>query len=281
MSYWYRNGQPVDSVGLDDRAVQYGDGVFETIAIRNGDARFCDDHLARLRLGCERLGLQCPPPGTVRAELNAALVDSPVPTDHAIAKVIATAGGGPRGYQRPSGREAAVFIGLFPGQPLPSRHYRDGVAVRICATRLAIQPQLAGIKSLNRLEQVLARAEWRDDQVFEGLMLDTDRRLICGTMSNVFIVRQNSISTPAITRCGVSGVMRGRLIAMLEETGMSCEIRDIEAAELLSADEVFLSNSQFGVLPVNACRGTRWRVGALTRELMALASRRGVTECDP
>ncbi|MDH3266292.1 MAG: aminotransferase class IV [Gammaproteobacteria bacterium] len=155
--------------------------------------------------------------------------------------------------------------------------HRDGVRARICNTRLALQPQLAGIKTLNRLEQVLARAEWDHPAIFEGLMRDTGDRLICGTMSNVFIVSAQAIATPAITRCGVTGIMRRHLL-LFDNAGIHCDVRDIRASELSAADEVFVANSQFGVLPVMSCDGRKWPVGDITRQAMMLAGQNDVTE---
>jgi len=198
--------------------------------------------------------------------------------DFATLKIIVSAGSGPRGYGSQPGARPAIRVGMFPGQPLPVSHYQEGVEVQICATRLAVQPQLAGVKSLNRLEQVLGRSEWDDEAIFEGLMLDTDARLICGTMSNVFITTQAVLITPAITRCGVSGIMRQQVIGWLEDVGIACDVRDFEIEELRMADEVFLSNSQFGILPVSRCREFSWPVGPITRQVMALATDHGVME---
>ena len=172
-------------------------------------------------------------------------------------------------------------VGVFAANRLPEAAYLDGVDVRICSTRLAIQPQLAGIKSMNRLEQVLARSEWTDTDIFEGLMLDTAGHLICGTMSNMFIATEAGLATPALTRCGVSGVMRQHLLGLLDEAGIACDVRDIRSAALDSADEIFISNSQFGVLPVRRCAHRRWTVGTMTRQVQQLASANGVPECAP
>ncbi len=279
MSIWISNGQIIDSIPVDDRSAQYGDGLFETVAIRGRKPRFWDDHMARLQMGCEKLGIEPPSVAAVRADADAAIHSMESAADFATLKIIVSAGSGPRGYGRRPGTRPTIRVGIFPGQPLPVSHYQEGVEVRICATRLAIQPQLAGIKSLNRLEQVLGRSEWDDETVFEGLMLDTDTRLICGTMSNVFITTQAVLITPAITRCGVSGIMRQQVIGWLEDAGIACDVRDFEIDELRMTDEVFLSNSQFGILPVRRCREFHWSVGPITRQVMALATDHGVTEC--
>lgn len=278
MSEWFAQGMPIESIPVDDRAALYGDGLFETVAIRFGRPRLWTLHFDRLRAGCDRLGLTTPQEPALQLELESAIRSSKVDTRYAVAKIIVSAGGERRGYQRSDQVSPSVRIGIFESQPLARAKYRDGVAVRLCRTRLALQPALAGIKSLNRLEQVLARAEWNDSSVAEGLMLDTDDRLICGTMSNVFICRENSIATPAVTRCGVLGVMRQHVLSILSEAGQACEVRDITVDELRSADEVFLTNSQFGVLPVRRLDSTDFAVGEVTRDIMEMVARNGVAE---
>ena len=281
MSHWFCNGQVVDSIAIDDRAAHYGDGVFETIAIRDNEPRFWQLHVARLKTGCARLGIDCPNENILREQLDTALAQAPLETDFATAKIVVSAGRGPRGYQRDPDVIPALRLGLFAATPLPATSYRNGVAARLCSSRLAIQPQLAGVKSLNRLEQVLARAEWNDSTVFEGLMLDTAGRLICGTMSNMFIVTKSGLHTPAITRCGVSGIMRQHLLGLLQDDGLKCDVRDIRSDELDDIEELFLSNSQFGVLPVHHCGLREWPVGPVTKRIQALAAGNGVAECAP
>jgi 4-amino-4-deoxychorismate lyase len=281
MSNWYSQGRPVETIVIDDRGAQYGDGLFETIAIRDGKPRFWQSHIERLALGCARLDLPMPKEDLLRSELDDVLALGHVDPNSAVAKVVVTAGPGPRGYQRDECSPPSIRVGLFESPALASDYYQSGIVVRLCKTRLAQQPALAGIKSLNRLEQVLARNEWDDPSVFEGLMLDTDDRLICGTMSNVFICNGNSVITPAITRCGVSGVMRRQILAELTTQGRHFEVRDIEANELMRADEIFVSNSQFGVLPVRRVDSTPCSPGPVTRDVMGLLAQAGVTECSP
>ena len=278
MTYWFDDGRPLDSIRLDDRAVQYGDGLFETIAIRSGRPRLWSYHTERLQTGCARLGLVVPDVQRLEDALSSALANAPVDTDYCVAKLLVSAGTGPRGYKRATDGPGTLLIGLSDSSRLPANMYRDGVRVRLCDTRLAVQPTLAGIKTLNRIEQVLARNEWDDEAVFEGLVLDTDERLICGTMSNVFLIDGNSLATPAITRCGVSGVMRRHLLTTVEQAGIDCEVRDIAGDELKTCQGGFLTNSQFGVLPVTQCAGRTWRQNEFSRQLMRLVANTGVTE---
>jgi 4-amino-4-deoxychorismate lyase len=264
-----------------DRACAYGDGVFETIAIRDGRPRFIEAHLDRLQTGCERLGIVSPDAAELTSLLEENLHDSNSRHANATARLVAAAADSPRGYRRSKGGSTKVTLEIFPANRLPQALFVDGVFTRMCKLRLASQPALAGIKSLNRLEQVLARAEWSDPDLFEGLLLDADERLICGTMSNVFVVLNSAVVTPAITRCGVSGVMRAQVLEWLQAAGTNCDIRDIHAAELAAADECFLTNSQFGVLPVRRCEQREWAIGPVSRQAQALAAAHGVRECAP
>ena len=245
MSRWYLRGKHVEQLDADDRAIQYGDGLFETIAIRDGQPRLWAYHVERLQTGC--------------------------------AKLIVSAGPGPRGYRRVES-STTLLIGICERRKLPQSIYQDGIAVRLCNTRLAIQPQLAGMKTLNRLEQVLARNEWSDETVFEGLTLDTDGRLICGTMSNVFLLYDNQLVTPSITRCGVSGVMRRHVLTVAQEAGVSCDVRDVDADDLHRCDGLMLSNSQFGLLPVKSCDQILFESSPTADQMMKLIRDSGIRE---
>lgn len=279
MTQWFRDGRPCDTIAADDRAVQYGDGLFETIAIRGGAPRLWNYHVERLQSSAERLGIATPSAATLRAQLDAALGQQiEADRDRCIAKILLTAGAGRRGYRRDDSAPVSLLTGIAEAQCIADASYRNGVELRLCRTRLAIQPQLAGMKTLNRLEQVLARNEWQGDTVFEGLTLDTDGHIICGTMSNVFLVSGQQLLTPAITRCGVSGVMRRHVLALLDRAGIDCHVRDIDADALWAADGVFLSNSQFGILPARRCGLHDWAIPDVFRGLAAMLRDSGVHE---
>ncbi len=279
MSSWYRQGQLISAVPIDARAFHYGDGVFETIAIRNSKARLWSLHVDRLQAGCEQLGIAVPGADELQQELSQALRATDVDTRYALAKIIVSAGSAGRGYRRPDKIRAELFTGVFEGVRPGDAHIRDGVVTRRCETIVAAQPALAGIKSLNRLEQVLARNEWQDSAVFEGLMCDTDGRLICGTMSNVFLIHDETVSTPVLDRCGVAGVMRRHVIEVLSASGMRVRECALAWDKLISADEVFLTNSQFGVVPVRACDAQEWPPGPVTRKVLTLLAASGIEEC--
>ena len=281
MTEWFKDGEPATSLPLDDRSMSYGDGVFETIAIRDGEPRLWTLHKERLVAGCRRLGLELPPVKTIEQALFGALERTTLDPRSLTAKLVVSAGPGPRGYRRPDRPSIGLYVSLSKAASLDRAAYETGVAVRVCRTPVAVQPQLAGIKSLNRLDQVLARQEWRSAPPWEGLMLDVDGHLICGTMSNVFLVNHNAYATPRLDRSGVAGVMRRHVIDLLEGASMACPERRLTLADLSDADEVFLTNSQVGAVPVTAIDDRPRVRGPATERVMQLLAENGVPECAP
>jgi 4-amino-4-deoxychorismate lyase len=260
------DGQPLEWLSVKDRGLAYGDGLFETIAVSGGNPALLERHLARLGEGCARLLIDLDL-ALVRAELLAFSRE----LGDGVAKLIVTRGDGLRGYAPPQpGSPRRILQGS--GKPsYPAGNAELGVRLFPCATRLAEQPLLAGIKHLNRLEQVLARAEWQDAEHAEGLMLDAAGRVIEGVYSNLFLFKGGVLLTPDLSRCGVAGVMRAELLAQAQAQGMRCDVRDIGVDALLQADEVFLCNSLYGVWPVRSLQRHRWSVGPLTRKLQVIA----------
>ena len=208
MSDWFTKGEATTHVTVDDRGFQYGDGLFETIAVRNGECRLWPLHIERLTKGCRVLGIDAPSEAELTEGVGRALHQSDVDGTQITAKIIVSAGPGQRGYGRKVGDTPSVLIGVFPASPVAPELYSNGVDTLICKTRLACGSATAGLKTLNRLEQVLARSEFIETDKFEGLTMDADGHIICGTMSNVFFVKDKSISTPPLDQCGVVDVDR-------------------------------------------------------------------------
>ncbi len=259
------DGRPASSLSLGDRGLAYGDGLFETIAVRAGEPRLLARHLARLEEGCRRLAIPLE-----MDEVAEELLAFSTALGQGVAKLIVTRGEGRRGYAAPRPTRPVRILQGSPAVSYPERHAQEGIALFPCATRLAEQPALAGLKHLNRLEQVLARNEWQGEEA-EGLMRDGGGRVIEGVYSNLFLARDGVLSTADLSRCGVAGVMRAELLDQAERLGIPVAVRDIAYDELLQADEVFLCNSQYGVWPVRALAGHHWPVGPLTRKLQAVA----------
>jgi len=260
------DGQSETSVSLYDRGLAYGDGLFETIKVKNGQPRLLAKHLERLQLGCQRLSLK----------LDFALLENELSRFTAalgegVAKLIVTRGDGKRGYKPSATSARRILLGSsLPNYP--AENATQGVRLFPCQTRLAEQPLLAGLKHLNRLEQVLASAEWQSESYAEGLLCDYSGRVIEGVFSNLFMVKDGQLYTPDLSRCGVAGVMRSLLLDLAKQSYIPFAICDIEREQLQSADEVFICNSLYGIWPVIALEGQSWLIGTVTRTLQNLAS---------
>ncbi|MGE8495983.1 MAG: aminodeoxychorismate lyase [Pseudomonas sp.] len=266
------DGRPAELLSVTDRGLAYGDGLFETIAVTDGRPTFLDRHMARLLAGCVRLGLPLDA-DVVRAEL----LQFCASLGEGVAKLTVTRGDGQRGYAPPQPTVARRILQGSAKPAYPAAHAELGVRLFPCTTRLSEQPLLAGLKHLNRLEQVLARAEWADSDHAEGLMCSLSGQVIEGVFSNLFLVKDGRLLTPDLSRCGVAGVMRAELLAQAALLGIDSEVREITLDELLAADEVFVCNSVYGVWPVRSLQASDWPVGPLTRKLQALA--RDLLDC--
>lgn len=259
------DGRPADGLSVHDRGLAFGDGLFETIKVVGGRPELLDRHLHRLELGCRRLMIPCRVEA-LRDQLQAfseQLVEG-------VAKLIVTRGEGVRGYAQPDPIAPRAIILGSPLPDYPQAHAEMGVRLYPCTTRLAEQPLLAGLKHLNRLEQVMARAEWQDRAFPEGLMRDRSGRVVEAVFSNLFIAESGSLLTPSLDRCGVAGVMRAELLHRAGIAGVAFQITDISLERLVEADEVFVCNSLYGIWPVRQFEATVWSVGPLTRKLQNL-----------
>ena len=148
------NGAVADTVSVTDRGLQYGDGVFETLAVFDGRPRLCDRHLERLLRGCRTLGIEAPDPAILLEEM-AQIAGA----GRCVVKIIVTRGGVGRGYRPQPGAPCTRIVRRFDWPVTVAAGHEDGITVSCCRTRLALQQTLSGCKHLNRLEHVLARAE--------------------------------------------------------------------------------------------------------------------------
>lgn len=254
----FQNGQILTEVEGWDRGLQFGDGLFETIRISNGKPVAFQFHEARLNTGMQRLGFPAESEANhiISSALDAFLGKAGSNTGMCggVLKVIVTRGNSARGYRPPQSAEINVTAFFSDLSSYPEAFYQNGIKVGFCQTQAAIQPQLAGLKHLNRLDCVLAASEVanKDGQWQEGLMQNDLEYVIEGTMSNVFAKIDGQWITPKLDRSGVAGTMRQRII---ECTDLDVIVRDVSKSEFNSASSMFVCNSLIGIWPVGDLDG--------------------------
>lgn len=259
------NGIENTCIDVRDRGFQYGDGLFETIAYKNNKLQLWDEHMQRLRDGCERLSLSFVDEARWLEDIGKMQLQG-----DAIIKLSISRGVSARGYvyneadnqvdnvtrvtaayawPNYTGNHTGDHVGNHIGEHTVEDR-RQGITAIFCKTPISINPLLAGIKHLNRLDNVLARNEWHSSDIAEGFMLDNHQHVIEGTMSNVFGVRDAQLYTPLLTNCGVQGVMRQEIIVRARAMGTVVNISEISKQDFLQMDGIFVTNSVIGLWPV-------------------------------
>ena len=263
MTYWI-NGIAGASPSALDRGLHYGDGLFETMTCRNGHLRFAELHWQRLARGCEQLRIGSLDMDALRREAAAACTVEP-----SIIKVIVTRGVGGRGYAPAEAGTPTRILLRYPMPRDPDEFWTEGVSVGWSGVTLAGQPRLAGVKHLNRLEQVLARVELAGSTDAEALMCNADGHVICGTMTNVFIVTGHRLRTPRLDQAGVAGVMRAVVLREAEALGVQIEEAALDRTDVADAQEIFLTNARIGAWPVRSLAGAPRDVGPVALRVQA------------
>ncbi|MFA6037039.1 MAG: aminodeoxychorismate lyase [Legionellales bacterium] len=254
----------MNTLPITCRALHYGDGLFETIALKHGVMLFWQEHYQRLILGCQRLKFPIPNEALLLQEIDAVKKNQ----TRAIIKIILTRNAQERGYRIPEKNVTHQIVHAYPFIDYPKTHYQKGVRVIFCKTQVSENSALAGIKHLNRLDNVLASSEWTDDAISEGLMSDANQHIIQGTKSNVFYVRNQVLYTPDLNRAGILGIMRAQILDWAQQKKIPIKIAAITHEDLLSADEIFICNSIFGIWPVSDIEGHTFPVGEYTQQLI-------------
>ena len=246
------------SISVDDRGLNYGDGLFETMLLQQGSIRFFHAHLGRLRQSCERLAMRYPGDEVLDKDVSALTKD----VRDGVVKILLTRGSGGRGY-RPAKDSAPTRIVTLHARPDP----KTEIKAQWCSTRLSRNPALAGMKHTNRLEQVLAAAELIDSWIDEGLMLDLEGEVVCGTSSNVFIVRHGELMTPDLRYCGVRGIMRAQVLRTAHSLGIAFHEEPLYPHDIEAASELFVTNAVRGIRAVIQLAEHEWPRGSITEAL--------------
>lgn len=254
------DGEISSLVAASNRGLSYGDGVFETIAMIKGTPRFWQLHMDRLAIACEVLNIPLVPQQLLLREVQTVTSGRKL----CVAKIILTRAESGRGYAagKPAAPTRIVSAYAWPDQI--QSQVQLGISTRLCSLRLAVQPRLAGVKHLNRLEQVLARSEIDQTGIDEGILLDPEDHVVSATSSNIFLVLGSRLLTPRLDRCGVRGVMRA---AVLQAFRPLCEQRRILLDMLPDAQEIFLCNAIRGIIPVRKIDHWEYEIGPRTREV--------------
>jgi 4-amino-4-deoxychorismate lyase len=244
------------------RGLHYGDGIFRTCLIYSSHIIDIKQQLEKASQDVRRLGLVPPATALLAAEAQSLAVNCP----RGILRIVLMRSGGERGYRARS-TEADRLLCRYPAAVHAASCWEQGIRAQRSEWRLAAQPALAGIKHLNRLEQVLASRSWSDG-VDEVILADADGRPVSGSRSNLFWVQGGTLRTPALDRCGVAGLMRDKVLAAADALGVATRIAAGSWTELESADEAFVTNSVIGIWPLASLDERRWRApGPVTRRL--------------
>ncbi len=249
------NGSFNGAISALDRGFTYGDGVFRTLKVVHGLPEHWPAHYQKLVKDCSAIGIVCPSADVFINDFEQLFsIEELV----AVAKIIITRGEGARGYNPPAITNPTRVMIKSNLPNYPQRQFDEGVMLHLCETRIGHQPKLAGVKHLNRLENVLARMEWHDPEITDGLMLDIANNVIECTAANVFARYGDLLITPQLDQCGVAGVTRNQIMARAHSLDLKTAVETIDLKQLLAADEMIICNSLFGVWQVRQLEQKKW-----------------------
>jgi 4-amino-4-deoxychorismate lyase len=268
METYLINGEFEAGVSPYDRGLSFGDGVFRTFTVSNGVPNHWEAQYQKLYDDCQALKLKCPFSQIILEDIVKLF---PKDTTLKVAKVIITRGNSMRGYAVPQNISPNRVLIKSSLPNYPNNYFEQGVNLQVFSIRLSSQPLLAGVKHLNRLENVLARMEIVDSEMYDGVLLDENNHVIECSNANIFARFNSQLITPSLTKCGVSGVTRQRIISIAQLLGLSVAQESCTLESFNSADEVFICNSVFGAFNVKAIGQTtfsNYGLAAKLREML-------------
>ncbi|CAM6786835.1 aminodeoxychorismate lyase [Leclercia adecarboxylata] len=255
------NGIPQETLPASDRAIQFGDGCFTTARIAAGQICLLDAHLQRLQMACEKLLI----PFVAWAELQREMVELARGNERGVLKVIISRGSGGRGYSAANCLHPVRILSVS-GYPA---HYdgwrREGITLELSPVRLGRNPHLAGVKHLNRIEQVLIRTHLEQTDADEALVLDSEGVVTECCAANLFWRNGKDVFTPRLDQAGVNGLMRQFCLQQLAHSGYRVVEVHAREAVLAEADEMVVCNALMPVVPVRQYGSQRFS----SRELYA------------
>ncbi|EAR55176.1 4-amino-4-deoxychorismate lyase [Photobacterium sp. SKA34] len=254
------NSQKQGELAITDRATQYGDGCFSTIGVKQGKLLLWSLHVERLQQTLRRLAINEPNWDQVflQAEQSAATF-----TDRGGVKILISRGCGGRGYSSTGCDDTTVIFSTFNWPAHYEQWQKEGILLGVCQQQLGYSPMLAGMKHLNRLEQVLLKQEVEHKQWLDAVVLNTNNHVIETTASNIFWRKGNIVYTPDLTGSGVEGVMRRHVITLLSTLPYTLELGNYSLPDLLCADEVFITNALMELVPIKVIDSTYYKEQSL------------------
>lgn len=270
------NGQVAADISVHDRGLTYGQTLFETVAIQAGEPLLLEQHLQRLSHGCQRLSIPLNQ-SILKGEINQACATAYKKTKAAriVMRLTISMGEGGRGYRNPRKPKPLRILAFSNYPDTPESNWEDGITLGMVSIRLAHQPDLAGLKHGNRLEQIIARSQWEDGWQ-EAILLDQNESIIEATQSNIFIVKNNVLKTPDLTKCGVAGVMRDYILQNAARVELVPQVMTLTVPDVELADAVFVCNSLAGLWPVKRFYGREYENFKLSEKLQKLLREDGV-----
>jgi 4-amino-4-deoxychorismate lyase len=241
------DGQESNVISTNDRGLAYGDGCFTTALVNNGEVMMLPQHLKRLVEQSQQLGL----PKFDLTALAASIRKISTGIAKGVVKVIITCGSGGRGYSRLGAEQAKVIVSLHDYPKVYPQWQKQGISVGISKQQLGINPMLAGLKHLNRLEQVLLRTELDKRPEDDLLVSDINGTVIECCSANVFWLKAGQWHTPSLATAGVAGLMRANILL----THQHIQSGDYPIAQLVNIDAMFITNAILGIVPVKIFNG--------------------------
>ena len=267
------NGDFNQAISPLDRGFAYGDGVFRTMVMRSGLPVNWPLHYQKLVADCAAIGIVCPSAELLMSDfLQLFSIEDIDSEKQEVAKIMITRGEGERGYKPPAVTTPTRVIIKSAMPQYAKESYAGGVQLHVCNTRLSSQVKLAGVKHLNRLENILARMEWRDEDIFDGVLLDQQGGVIECTMSNIFARFDKVLVTPDLSECGVAGITRQRICDVSSALNLTAEVAPLSLSRMLQADELIICNSLYGAFQVSKIGDTTWVQQALAKTFRNLLS---------
>lgn len=264
MYFFSINGEQIDSISINDRGLAYGDGIFTTAKIHNGQVLLLNKHIQRLEQGCDFLKI-------AHVDFSKLLNDLVITAQDyslAVLKVIITAGEGGRGYSRKNVTSPNIIIKVseFP------THYKKwehaGITLSDAHIKLGLNPLFLGIKHLNRIEQVLLRDELEQTTHNDLLVSNINDNIIETTCGNIFWFYKNELYTPEIVDSGIAGIMRAEII----RKHSTVKIIKASRQDILNAQSIFITNSIMEIIPVLEYAGKRFNLNKVHQFIQHIAN---------